>query len=60
LRKQALAAIEALAATEDDVARIYEELAAERPERRDEHWRTAEQARTSGRRAREVLRRLTS
>ena len=59
LRKQALAAIEAFAATEEEVARTHEDLATRNPERRDEFHRTAEQARTTAHNAREVLRFLT-
>ena len=59
LRKQALTAIEALARTEEEIARVHEELAASRPDRRDEYQRTAEQAcRTAGK-AREVSRVFT-
>jgi multidrug resistance efflux pump len=59
LRQQAFTAIEALARTEDEIARIHEELAASRPGRRDEYRRTAEQARQTARRAREALRSFT-
>jgi hypothetical protein len=59
LRERAMAAMEALAANEDQIARIHEELAASRPERRDEYRRTAEQARTAARRAREIVRKFT-
>jgi hypothetical protein len=59
LRKRALAAIDAFAANEDEIARIYEQLAAERPERRDQYQRTAEQARTAACRARETVRTFT-
>ena len=58
LREQALAAMEALAANEDQIAHIHEELAASRPKRRDEYQRTAEQARTAARRAREIVRKF--
>jgi hypothetical protein len=60
LRAQATAAMESLAAREDEIARIFEELASRRPARRDEYRRTAEQARTGARRAREVLRKFTA
>jgi hypothetical protein len=59
LRKQALAAIEAFAVTEEEVARTHEDLATRNPERRDEFHRTAEQARTTAGKAREMLRILT-
>jgi hypothetical protein len=59
LGEQATAALEALAVNEDEIARIHEKLAASRPERRDEYRRTAEQARTAARRAREVVRKST-
>ena len=59
LREQALSAMEGLAVIEDQLARTYEELAARSPQRRDECRRTAEQARTSARRAREVVQRFS-
>jgi hypothetical protein len=59
LREQAIAAMEALAVNEDQIARIHEELAASRTERRDESRRSAEQARTAARIAREVARKFT-
>ena len=59
LHQQARTVIEALAATEDEIARLHEALAARHPERREEYLGTAEQARASARRAREILRRLT-
>jgi hypothetical protein len=59
LGEQAMAAMEALADNEDQIAHIHEGLAARRPERRDEYRRTAEQARTAARRAREIVRRFT-
>jgi hypothetical protein len=59
LREQALAAMEALAVNEDQIARVHEELAASRLERRDEYRRSAEQARAAARRAREVVRKFT-
>jgi len=60
LREQAVAAMEALAAREDELARVYEELAGRVPARRDEYRRTAEQARTSAHIAREVVRNFTA
>jgi hypothetical protein len=60
LREQAATAMESLAAREDEVARIYEELASRRPAHRDEYRRTAEQARAGARRAREVVRKFTA
>lgn len=59
LRKQVLAAIEAFAANEEEIARIHEEIAAYRPGRRDDYRRTAEQACSTARKAREVLHSLT-
>jgi hypothetical protein len=59
LRKRTRAAIEAFAATEDEIARIHEELAASCPDRRSEYRRTAEQARKAARHARETLRTFT-
>ena len=59
LRKQALTAIEAFAANEEQVARVHEEIAASRPDRRDDYRRIAEQARLTARRAREILRSFT-
>jgi hypothetical protein len=41
--------MEAFVATEEEAARILEELASRQPERRDEYRRTAEQARTRSR-----------
>jgi hypothetical protein len=60
LREQATAAMEALANREDEIARIYEELASRRSARRDEYRRTAEQARKGARRSREVVRKFTA
>lgn len=60
LRKWALATFEAFAANEEEIARIHEELAARRPERRDEYQCVAEQARAAARRARAVLRAFTA
>ncbi|HUK73181.1 MAG TPA: hypothetical protein VLW50_31275 [Streptosporangiaceae bacterium] len=54
-----MTAMQAFAGTEEEVARIFEELASGHPERRDEYRRTAEQARTKARRAREALRTFT-
>ena len=59
LREEGLAAMEALATNEDEIARMNDELAARRPERREEYRRIAEQARTSARNAREVTRKFT-
>lgn len=44
LRTQAITAIEAFAMTEEEIARIHEQLAAARPGRRDEYRRTTEHA----------------
>jgi hypothetical protein len=60
LREQAPAAMEALAANEEALARLHEQLAARNPERRDEYQRTAEQARTSARKARQIVRTFTA
>jgi hypothetical protein len=59
LRRQARTAIEAFSATEEQIARLHDELAASRPERRDEFRRTAEQARQVARQAREAPRAFT-
>ena len=59
LRQQALTAIDALARTEEEIAAIYEELAASQPDRRDKYQRTAEQARQTAGKAREVSRTFT-
>jgi hypothetical protein len=55
-RHRAVAALQAFAVTEEEIARIHEDLAARHPERRDEFRRTAEQARTTAHKARELLR----
>lgn len=55
-RHQARTALEALAINEEDVAKSYEQLAASRPERREEFRRAAEQARERARKVREDLR----
>lgn len=47
--------MEALAGNEEEAARIHEQLAAMRPERRDEYRRIADQARRRARKAREDL-----
>jgi hypothetical protein len=60
LRQQALAAMEAFAATEEDIACAYEQLAGRRPDHRDDYRHIAEQARTSARKAREALRRFNT
>jgi len=63
LRQQSLEMLEALAASEEEVARVHEDLAARHPGGRDDLLRVAEQARTAARRAREnleLLRRLAS
>jgi hypothetical protein len=59
LREQGLTVMEALAVVEDQLARTHKEMAARSPERRDEYRRTAEQARTSARRACEVVRKFS-
>jgi hypothetical protein len=55
-----VAAMEAFAATEEEVARILEELASRQPEHRDEYRRTAEQAPTNAGRAHRALRAFIS
>src|SRR5262249_57023778 len=60
LREQGLTVMDALAVIEDQLARTYEEMAARSPERRDEYRRTAEQARMSARKAREVVRKFSA
>jgi len=60
LREQAVAAMEALAVREDEIARIFEELAVGRPARRDEYRHAAERARAGARRAREVVRKFSA
>lgn len=57
LREQAVVAMEALATREDEIARVCEELASRRPERRDEYRRAAERARMG---AREIVRKFTA
>jgi hypothetical protein len=59
LREEGIAAMEALASKEDEIARINDELAASSPERREGYRRIAEQARTSARKARAVASSLT-
>lgn len=56
LRQKILTAIEAFAASEAQIARLYEDLAASQPGRREEYRRIADQARDTARKAREVLR----
>lgn len=50
--------MEAFAALEDQIARVHEDLATRRSDRCDEFRRTAEEARASARRAREIVRNL--
>jgi hypothetical protein len=56
LRQQTLAILEALAACEEEVARVHENLAASHPGRRNDFLRVAEQARTAAHKARETFR----
>jgi hypothetical protein len=56
LRNQAVTAMEAFVANEEEIARIHEELAAKRPQYRDRYLPIAEQARMSAEKARRVLR----
>jgi hypothetical protein len=60
LHQQALAAMEAFAATEEEIACAYEQLAGRRQDRRDDYRHTAEQGRRSARKAREALHRFNS
>lgn len=59
LREKGLAAMEALAANEDKIARIHDDLADAHPRRQDEYRRKAEQARIAARKAREVVRKFS-
>jgi hypothetical protein len=56
LRQQALTAIEAFAANEEQIARLHEDMAASQPRHREEYRRVAERARVTARRAREIIR----
>ena len=56
--ERARAAMEALAAREDEIVGVHELLAARHPEQRGEYRRTAEQARMRARRVREDLRKF--
>ena len=56
LRKQAMSAIELFAASEEDAASIFEQLAISSPDRRDELLVAASQARAAAARAHELLR----
>jgi hypothetical protein len=56
LRQQAWSALEALAISEEDIAKIYEELAARHLEHREEYRRSAEQGRARARSVRKALR----
>lgn len=58
-RRRARLAIQAVAASEDRIAHVLEELAAGRPDRREEYRRAAEQARKAAREAQEILRAFT-
>ena len=57
LRKRARQAAEAIA--EERIASAYEDLAARKPERRDELRQTAERARSTARNARETMHAFT-
>ena len=59
LRRQALDAIRAFADNEDEIARIYDEMAAGRSGASEESRRIAADAREGARRAREFLHMLT-
>jgi hypothetical protein len=59
LREQARAAIEAVAASEDEVARVHDESATRNPEHRVEYQQAAEQARITARKARDIAGALT-
>jgi hypothetical protein len=56
LRQQTLETLAALAANEEEVARVHEDLASRHPEGREDFLRVAEQARMAAKRAREVSR----
>ena len=58
LSKHARTVMGALAAVEEEIAGTFEQLAARRQDRRDEHRHTAEQARITARKIREDLRTL--
>lgn len=59
LGKQARLAIQAFVSNEEQTARLYQDLAARHPERREEYLGQAEHARTSARSARDALGRFT-
>lgn len=52
-------AIEVFAASEEEAARILEQVAGGRPELRDERQRAADDARSTARRAREIVHSFT-
>jgi hypothetical protein len=56
LRQQSLVTLEALAASEEEVARVHEDLAARHPAHREDYLRVAAKARTAARRTRGTLR----
>lgn len=58
-RNRARLAIQAVAASEDGIALVLEELAVGCPDRREEYRRAADQAREAAREAREILRAFT-
>ncbi|MGE5287175.1 MAG: hypothetical protein ACM3ML_08245 [Micromonosporaceae bacterium] len=60
LRKQAAAALAALAGTEEKIARFHDQLAAQRPARADQYRRIAEQARAQAARAHEMVQRFNA
>ena len=59
LRRRVREAIKALAANEDYIARINEELATTNPDRREEYRRAADNARAAAREASEISRVFT-
>lgn len=59
LRKQARLALQAFASSEEQAARLHQDLAARNPGRRQEYLNAAEQARTSARSTRETLKKFT-
>jgi hypothetical protein len=59
LRDRSVAAIEALAASEDEIARLHDVLAAASPHHRDENLRIAAHACNGARKAREIVRSFT-
>lgn len=59
LRADVRAAIQAVAASEDEVARVHDELAATNPEHHGEYQQAADRARMTARHARDILHTFT-